>query len=374
MAETQDCETLGSDRLAASAGALGVCRTLSVYRSQGTDPAENLAIEAVLAKGVRPGETIVYLWRNAHTIVIGRNQNAWRECMVDAFEADGGHVVRRRSGGGAVYHDLGNLNVSFVARAGELDEAANIDALVGAVRSFGIDAASTGRNDLTIDGLKFSGTAKWTHEGSSCQHATLMVDVNTEELSRWLSPDKRKLAAKGVSSVRSRVKNLSELVEDLTTEALADAVLASCERVFGVQAQPVAPERVDRPLVEGQRELFASREWRLGASLPFEHRFTGRFAWGGVDIELDVKEGRIAQARVYSDAMDADMAPAVAEVLCGCVYAPEAVARVLEQAGQGLGEPQASCWADVAGLARAELSGEPEPSGGAEAAEANEAE
>lgn len=330
---------------------------LSVFQSKGTDPVENLAIEAVLARTLRQNEVIVYLWRNDHTIVIGRNQNAWRECPVDAFEAAGGHVVRRRSGGGAVYHDLGNLNVSFLTRADELDETANVESLVGAVRAFGINAAATGRNDLTIDGMKFSGTAKWTHEGVTCQHATLMVNVDTDELSRWLHPDKRKLAAKGVSSVRSRVRNLSELADTLTMDALFDAVVASCERVFHAPAIPVSADRLEQSALSREREHFASREWRLGASRPFEHRFTGRFAWGGVDVELDVKKGRIAQARVYSDAMDTELAPALAAVLSGCDYEPESVAVALNEASAHKDSAQASCWADVAALAYSALSG-----------------
>ncbi len=177
----------------------------------GVDPYANLALEEYLLTHI-PDETVIpYLWQNQNTVVIGKNQNAWKECRFTDLEADQGHLARRLSGGGAVFHDLGNLNFTFLAHKEDYSVPKQLDVILEAVRSLGISAEKTGRNDVTADGRKFSGNAFYSNGVTEYHHGTLMVDVDKEKLSRYLNVSPKKLQSKGVDSVRSRVVNLREL-------------------------------------------------------------------------------------------------------------------------------------------------------------------
>ena len=130
--------------------------------------------------------------------MIGRNQNCWKECRVSELEADGGHLVRRLSGGGAVYHDLGNLNFTFCMRKEDADVDRQLQVIIEAVASFGLTAEKTGRNDVAINGQKFSGNAFFDSKGCYYHHGTLLLNVDTTSMSRFLNPSKAKLQSKGV--------------------------------------------------------------------------------------------------------------------------------------------------------------------------------
>ena len=151
-------------------------RRLYAIAAEGTDPYENLALEAYLLERVQPGECILYLWQNQRTVVIGRNQHASNECRIQALEADGGHLVRRLSGGGAVYHDLGNLNFTFLTVRRDYDVARQTETILQAVRALGIPVEKNGRNDLTAAGGKFSGHAYY-QTGEQCYHHDIVESM-----------------------------------------------------------------------------------------------------------------------------------------------------------------------------------------------------
>ena len=185
-------------------------QSLYVIRSREVDPRHNLALEEYLLQGVKSGECILYLWQNQRTVVIGRNQHAENECHIQALEADGGYLVRRLSGGGAVYHDLGNVNFTIVTTRENFDVDRQTEVILRAVQKVGLRAEKNGRNDLTVEGRKFSGHSYYK-SGSQCFHnGTIMVDVDKEPLEKYLNISLLKLRAKGVKSVRSRVANLRE--------------------------------------------------------------------------------------------------------------------------------------------------------------------
>ncbi len=176
--------------------------------SRDTNPHRNLAREEALLLGFDGGasaDAVLYLWQNASTVVIGRNQNAWRECRTQQLEADGGTLARRTTGGGAVFHDLGNLNFSFLMPRAAYDLHRQLGVVQAAVRAFGIECEFSGRNDLLAGGRKFSGNAfRFTKDGA-LHHGTLMVKVDPERMAKYLQVSKEKLEAKGVKSVPSRV-------------------------------------------------------------------------------------------------------------------------------------------------------------------------
>ena len=152
-----------------------------------TDPAKNLAVEEYLTFRADPDEVTMYLWQNANTVVIGRNQNPWKECRLEEMAEGGCTLARRVSGGGAVYHDLGNLNFTFIAQEGLYDVAKQTEVILRAVQILGIHAEKNGRNDLTIDGKKFSGHAYFKRGKYCYHHGTIMMDVNRDVLSRYLN-------------------------------------------------------------------------------------------------------------------------------------------------------------------------------------------
>ena len=292
------------------------------------DPWHNLAVEALLFEGLRADEAVFYLWQNAATVVIGRHQNAWQECRVKLLEAEGGRLARRSTGGGAVFHDLGNLNFSFVLPRGAYDVHRQLEVIRRAVGEFGIEAEFSGRNDLLAGGAKFSGSAFKLSDRVGLHHGTLLVDVNMDRLSRYLVPGADKLKAKGIKSVRSRVCNLTEFNPDLTIPALAEALRRAFAAEYG-PAEPMTVDDLDRARLADLEAQYASWDFRMGKALPFDATLSHRFDWGGVTLELSLRQGRVERAGVWSDAMDEAMIDQIAPALRGVRYVNADLSRAL---------------------------------------------
>lgn len=201
----------------------------SYIESNTINPYYNLALEEDLFFKCAEDEMILYLWKNSNTAVIGKNQNAWRECNVTKIEKDDVVLVRRMSGGGAVFHDTGNLNFTFICHRKNYDVDRQLGVIIDALKPFGIYAKKTGRNDIQVNGKKFSGNAFYQRGERCYHHGTLMVDVDTERLSKYLTVSKAKLQSKGVESVKSRVTNLVEL-QPISIEELKNSIKKSYER------------------------------------------------------------------------------------------------------------------------------------------------
>ena len=302
------------------------------------DPWHNLAVEALLFDTLGRDARVLYLWQNRNTVVIGRHQNAWKECRVKLLEDEGGVLARRSTGGGAVYHDLGNLNFSFVMPRSEDDLRRRLSVVRRAVAAFGIETEFTGRNDLVVSagGGKFSGSAFRYTNAVALHHGTLMVDVALEKLGRYLAPDAGKLRAKGIDSVRARVCNLKSLNPGLDVPGLADALREAFAAEYG-GAEPLTMDRLDPAALGALEAQYASWEFRLGKALPFDATLERRFAWGGVTLELSLQAGAVRAARAYSDAMDEAMIARLAPALTAARYENRALGAAL----RALGHPQA---------------------------------
>ena len=299
--------------------------SLYVIHSRQTDPRHNLALEELLLHRVKPGECILYLWQNQHTVVIGRNQHAENECRIQALEADGGHLVRRLSGGGAVYHDLGNLNFTFLVTGEDYDVAKQTETILRAVQLVGIHAEKNGRNDLTVDGQKFSGHAYYRTGNQCYHHGTLMVAVDMAPLEKYLNVSPLKLQAKGVQSVRSRVANLRDFRPELTIGELEEALETAFSQVYGLPVQPLRYEDLDQQaLAEGQAR-FSRPEWIYGDSRPMAVSREARFDWGLLRLDYDQQDGVITQAALWSDGLDADFLSQVPQLIQGCPLEAEAL-------------------------------------------------
>lgn len=301
------------------------------------DPWHNLAVEERLFDRLGDDECIFYLWQNKNTVVIGRHQNAWKECRTKLLEDEGGKLARRSSGGGAVFHDLGNLNFTFILPKDRYDVQRQLNVIRRAVKVFGIDAEFTGRNDLVIceSGAKFSGNAFRFSEKKGMHHGTIMVDVDVDKLGRYLAPGKDKLKAKGIDSVRSRVCNLRSLNPEITIDDLIAALKQAFVQEYG-PADEMTMDDIRGVELQALEEKYASWDFRMGRALPFDATLESRFSWGGVAMELSLKEGVIREAQVFSDAMDEALIDRIAPALVGVKYTNEALA----QAVRALSNPQ----------------------------------
>lgn len=340
---------------------------LSIYCTDNIDPYRNLGIEEYLTFHVRKGECILFLWQNQSCVVIGKNQNCWKECRIHELEADGGCLVRRLSGGGAVFHDLGNLNFTFCVRAEDFDVNRQTDVILEAVRLLGIRAEKTGRNDLTVDGRKFSGNAFY-RSGEFCyHHGTLLIHGDGQRMERYLCVSREKLLSKGVSSVRARTVNLRELKPDLTVDAVKQAMVDSFGAVYAAGRQNrekekpefLQEERLDWEEIEALRNRFASWEWKYGKNLPFHHQMQRRFSWGEAELQFQVREGCVWEAAVFSDGMDAGFFFCLPEVWRGCPYEAEALVQAMEQIHQKAQKGTVEPFGGVAGVDRWKNNGKP---------------
>ena len=298
-----------------------------------TNPFINLATEEYMTFRAAEGEVTMYLWQNANTVVIGKNQNPWRECRVESMREGDCKLARRISGGGAVYHDLGNLNFTFIAREDEYNIPKQTEVILEAVRLLGINAEKTGRNDLTIDGMKFSGHAYYQSNGYCYHHGTIMFNVDPTPLGEYLNVSAAKLKSKGVKSVRSRITNLINHKPDVTLEELKQALYDAFAKVYGGEV-----ERFDIPTAETDPELkalidkYSSEEWRFGRKIPFTTSISERLDWGGVDIELQVEGGVIQDCGLFSDSLETEVFGVLKEKLMGCKYGKSAISALVEGA------------------------------------------
>ena len=307
---------------------------LRIFESKGFDPYANLATEKHLMDITPKGCCVLYLWQNQNTVVIGKNQNAWLECRTSLLEEEGGKLARRLSGGGAVFHDLGNLNFTFIMPKEDYDLDKQVTVIQKACAIAGITAEKSGRNDLLADGRKFSGNAFYQNATHAYHHGTLMVDVDKDKLGRYLSPPKAKLEAKGVASVRSRVVNLKELAPELTIDLMKQHMATAFAQVYGNEAKTLVLEDQDLIEIDALKQTYSSWDYLYGTPLPFSFQCEARYDWGHIHLQLDAKNGLITGAKVYSDSMDWTLPETVEKALIGCRFETASIQDSLRNALQ----------------------------------------
>ncbi|WP_305815004.1 lipoate--protein ligase [Photobacterium leiognathi] len=292
--------------------------TTRVFISQSTQPWFNLAVEDAIFRNMPADQQVLFLWHNADTVVIGRAQNPWKECNTGKMEQDGITLARRQSGGGAVFHDLGNTNFTFMAGKPQYDKNVSTNIVLSALKTLGINAKATGRNDLVVevgeDERKFSGSAYRETMDRGFHHGTLLLNADLTRLANYLNPDKKKLEAKGITSVRSRVTNLSDINPDIHHDNVCEAIKEAFFTHYGerVEVEYISPENLpDMPGFSEKYQNQSSWEWNFGNTPQFMHSMDERFAWGGIELHLDVKKGQIIAIKTFTDSLD----PAPIELL-----------------------------------------------------------
>ena len=310
---------------------------LRILKSAVTNPWFNLATEDWIFQALDPDSHTLFLWRNSETVVIGRSQNPWVECKTDKMEADNVFLARRQSGGGAVFHDLGNTNFTFLSPKGEYDQAANFTIIINALKSLGIDATLSGRNDMQVGDKKISGSAFKHAIDRSFHHGTLLVNADMQKLGDYLNPHPLKLQAKGIKSVRARVANLVEFNDTINHEILSDAIIKAFCEYYG---QTVEVEELDEASLAGQPTLnkyyqqMADWDWRFGKTPEFSHRIETRFDWGMIDLHMDVKQAVITDVVIFSDALNIELIDDLKEALTGVKYNKEDIKAKLNSLNQ----------------------------------------
>ena len=290
------------------------------------DPAYNLALEELLAAEYA-GEFLM-LWRNGPSVIVGRNQNTLAEIDADAVRELGVKVVRRTTGGGAVYHDLGNFNYT-IARFGRLTAqesfADSAQAVVAALRRLGVPAEFSGRNDILVDGRKVSGSARRVFHDRTLFHGTMLFDVDLGVLGRVLNPDAEKIRAKGVKSVRSRVMNLREILPGWSIEKFRAEFVSALLAEVGAEKPSPLPGGFAERAEHLAAERYRTREWNFGSPCPYDFRNRKRFAGGTVEVSLCVERDRIAAVRFHGDFFGDAPVEELAALLVGAPFRPDAV-------------------------------------------------
>lgn len=309
---------------------------IRVLLSESTNPHFNLAVEDTIFRAMGTEQRVLFLWRNFDTVVIGRGQNPWKECNTQKMADDAVTLARRQTGGGAVFHDLGNTNFTFMAGKPEYDKTISTQIVLDALTSLGIEGKATGRNDLVVeDGegeRKFSGSAYRETKDRGFHHGTLLLSANLSRLADYLNPDPKKLAAKGIDSVRSRVTNLNLIKPDIDHQQVCDAIMNAFFKHYGeqVEIEFISPESLpDLPNFEQKFAEQQSWQWNFGSTPEFMHTLDERFSWGGIEIHLDIIKGKIERCQVFTDSLNPTPFEALANELVNCAYQPQAVAEVI---------------------------------------------
>ncbi|MFA5698801.1 MAG: lipoate--protein ligase [Sphaerochaeta sp.] len=297
----------------------------AIYYSTSHDCAANLAGEAYLM-GLEY-DRILYLWVNDPCIVIGRFQNPHSECNLAAMERDNVQLVRRHSGGGAVYHDRGNLCYTFIGDKETATKEENFDLVIQALAKLGIEAEQSGRNDILWEGKKISGNAFQNTKTKFTHHGTLLVKSDLSVMANYLTPSETKLASKAVKSVASRVGNLKEAKADVTVEEVEQALEEVFEEHYG-ESEVFHINFSEFEAAQANYRLFGDLDLILKSTPPFTHTFTHRFNWGEVTLNLFVAEDTIESLTLFTDSLDTTLAQRAEEHLVGLRYEKAQIAAI----------------------------------------------
>ena len=294
------------------------------------DPAYNLAFEEYVLQNLRRGDILI-LWQNANSVIVGRNQNAEAEINRSFVEEHSIKVVRRNTGGGAVFHDLGNLNYSFITDADSLEKDTLrrfLGPVVSALQSLGLDAESSGRNDILVSGKKVSGTAQQLKNGRILHHGTLLFNADTSLLAGALNPDPTKYQSKGIASVRSRVGNIRDHLPCPMDLPEFWQCIKKALTVEGIEEIRLSEDEIAR-IRKLQEEKYDTWQWNFGRSPKFQMHNRRRHTGGLLDIHLSVQAGLISEIRIFGDFLALLPVSDLEEVIEGCAYEEAALTDVL---------------------------------------------
>ncbi|NLL36875.1 MAG: lipoate--protein ligase [Fretibacterium sp.] len=300
-----------------------------VIENRNKKPQYNLALEETLCrKAAQEGAEFFMLWQNEPSIIIGRFQNTLEEINGDFVAERNINVVRRNSGGGAVYHDLGNINYSFIRadERGDFDFAFFTGPILEALSQMGAPAELSGRNDIAIEGRKVSGGAQYRRGGIMLHHGTLLYDSDLEVLSQALKVSADKFQSKGVKSIRARVANIRPFLPGAPS---VDEFMAELQsRISNLTPLTLSPEENEQ-VKQLAKEKYASWDWNYGVSPEFTERRKLRFPWGGLEVFLNVQKGLVTSCALHGDYFGSGDYTPLLDRIIGTPYTKEALKKAL---------------------------------------------
>ena len=307
---------------------------MELFINNGLEAAFNLALEEVMTREYPQG--FLMLWRNANAVIVGRNQNTAAEINAEKVKAFKTSVIRRSTGGGAVYHDVGNLNYS-IALPGRLVShesfAECARPVLEALKFLGVDAAFSGRNDIVVNDCKISGSARAVLGDKTLFHGTLLFDCNMDILTEVLLPDPEKIRSKGIKSVRSRVMNLCTLFPGVSMEQFIEKfALALQSKVAGCTLASVPQEYLAKA-EQLAAEKYRTWEWNYGTVLAYSFTNSRRFAAGRVGVSFNIRNNCICDLHFSGDFFGTDPAEELAQLLNGCSLEPESLLARIKACG-----------------------------------------
>lgn len=306
--------------------------SLRFLLSNSYNPWFNLALEEYIFQNVTQNQTILFLWRNKNTVVIGRSQNPWKECNTRRMDRDGVQLARRYTGGGAVFHDLGNTCFTFISTQTDYNNNISFNIILNGLSRVGIKALVSGRNDLVVHTetgqRKISGSAYRTTANKKLHHGTLLLHVDINKLTYYLNPDPKKLQTKGITSIKSRIINLNTFRSNINHEEICEKLKEAFFQHYKMTATPETICMESYCRIPSFAEKFNKQRcwsWNFGNSPTFTHQLDNRFSWGGVELHFDIKHGMISRSHIFTDSLTPMPLEELQKKLIGVLYTPQNV-------------------------------------------------